>query len=144
MKTKLKYANFDETTGISIVTITTPFGEFTGTSRLNEADAANVSKFAGCTFAEMKAYVKAERAKLKQLKFKRKVLCDYMMTLSPYCHDYVFDHLEKTILNVDKEIKEVEQLIVEHEQGVLIAIEKRDAAVASLNEAMNKKKGENV
>lgn len=144
MKTKLKYANFDETTGISTVTISTPYGDFTGTSKLREADAKNVSRFAGCTFAEMKAYIKAERAKVKQLKYKKKVLCDYMMTLSPYCHDYVFNHLEKTILNIDKEIAEAEQLIFEHEKGVLTAIEKRDKAVISLNEAMNKRKDENV
>ena len=144
MRTRIKYANFDETTGISTVTLTTPYGDFTGTSKLHEADAANVSRFAGCTFAEMKAYIKAERAKVKQLKYKKKVLCDYMRTLSPYCHDYVFDHLNRTIMNVDKEIAEAEKLITEHKRGVLTAIEKRDAAVISLNEALNKRKGETV
>ena len=35
---KIIYSNFDETTGISTVTILTKIGEFTGTSKLHDED----------------------------------------------------------------------------------------------------------
>jgi pantothenate synthetase len=54
---KVKMANYDKTSGVSIVTIITELGEFTGVSRLHEDDKENASSFFGCEIAEMRALI---------------------------------------------------------------------------------------
>lgn len=67
-KIKLIYSNFDPDSGISIVRIQTPEGVFKGKARLHPKDRDVASHFAGCKYAEMRAYVKyyTFMAKLKQ------------------------------------------------------------------------------
>lgn len=54
---KVKMANYDKESGVSIVTLTTDLGEFTGVSRLHEDDRENASSFFGCEIAEMRALI---------------------------------------------------------------------------------------
>lgn len=54
---KVKIANYDKESGVSIVTLTTDLGEFTGVSRLHEDDRENASSFFGCEIAEMRALI---------------------------------------------------------------------------------------
>ena len=63
---KIIYSNFDETTGISTVTILTKIGEFTGTSKLHDEDKNISSSFAGCRYAEIRAIIKYHKKKLFQ------------------------------------------------------------------------------
>lgn len=143
MRARLKNSNFDETTGVSTVTISTPYGDFTGTSKLHEDDEHHVSKFAGCRFAEMKAYIKAEKAKLRELYLKRKWLCEISNGFSPFTHDYVFKHLVKIERGLDKEIAALTEEIRSHEQGLLSAIKERDKAIISLQAELTKEKDDN-
>lgn len=54
---KIKNANYDEVSGVSIVTILSELGEFTGVARLHEDDKENASHFFGCEIAEIRAYI---------------------------------------------------------------------------------------
>ena len=54
---KIKSSNYDEVSGVSIVTILTELGEFTGVARLHEDDKENASSFFGCEIAEIRAYI---------------------------------------------------------------------------------------
>lgn len=55
---KLVYSNYDEETGISIVRIQTPEGTFKGKSRLHPNDRDVASRYVGCKYAEMRAWIK--------------------------------------------------------------------------------------
>ena len=55
MKIKLLSSNYDEETGISVASIQTDYGIFTGTSKLHEEDKHISSHYAGCQYAETKA-----------------------------------------------------------------------------------------
>ena len=54
---KVKMANYDKESGVSIVTLATDLGEFTSVSRLHEDDRENASSFFGCEIAEMRALI---------------------------------------------------------------------------------------
>lgn len=91
MKTKIAYANYDEETGKSVVTIATDLGQFTGYARLAEEDRDIASRYAGCEFAEMRARIKYWKAKkfmyeqrLKSLEDLEKILKG-MTSYDPYC-----------------------------------------------------------
>jgi len=67
-KTKLVYSNYDPETGISIARIQTPHGTFKGKARVHPREADIASSYAGCKYAEIRAYIKYYKflAKLKQ------------------------------------------------------------------------------
>ena len=67
-KTKLIYSNYDPETGISIARIQTPHGTFKGKARVHPKEADVASSYAGCKYAEIRAYIKYYKflAKLKQ------------------------------------------------------------------------------
>lgn len=67
-KTKLVYSNYDPETGISIARIQTPHGTFKGKARVHPKEADIASSYAGCKYAEIRAYIKYYKflAKLKQ------------------------------------------------------------------------------
>ena len=72
---------FDETTGISTVTILTKIGEFTGTSKLHDEDKNISSSFAGCQYAEMRAVIKYMKRKMHDLDMQIKGLTDFQSSL---------------------------------------------------------------
>lgn len=67
-KTKLIYSNYDPESGISIARIQTPHGTFKGKARVHPKEADIASSYAGCKYAEIRAYIKYYKflAKLKQ------------------------------------------------------------------------------
>ena len=66
-KTKLIYSNYDPETGISIVRIQSPEVIFKGKARVHPSENDIASSFAGCKYAEIKAYIKYFK-NLKNLK----------------------------------------------------------------------------
>lgn len=54
---KMKMSNYDKESGVSIVSLATDLGEFTGVSRLHEDDRENASSFFGCEIAELRALI---------------------------------------------------------------------------------------
>lgn len=67
-KIKMIYSNFNEKTGVSVVKITTPLGEFEGTSKLHDEDREISSRYAGCQYAEMKAIMNYMKKRIQILK----------------------------------------------------------------------------
>lgn len=57
-KTKLVYSNYDPESGISIARIQTPHGTFKGKARVHPKEADIASSYAGCKYAEIRAYIK--------------------------------------------------------------------------------------
>ena len=65
MKGTILYAEYDEGTGVSVVTKQTKYGTFTRSVRVHEYDADIANQYDGCYFAELKCDIAAyqERAK---------------------------------------------------------------------------------
>jgi hypothetical protein len=69
IKSKIVYSDYDEQNGISVVTISTDLGKFTGKSFLNfSQDAEYESTMQGCYYAELRALRQYTIAKLAQLR----------------------------------------------------------------------------
>lgn len=76
MKYKLKHADFDAELGVSIVEISTRYGNFGAVVRMRE-DEQYPSKYFGCELAEIKALKQAEKMRLRELRAELKGLQDF-------------------------------------------------------------------
>lgn len=77
MKIKLIFSDYDKETGISTTTIRDAKGrEFTAISKLHEEDKDIESSFAGCGYAERKAFIKCLKAEMKDISIQIKTLED--------------------------------------------------------------------
>lgn len=65
---KIIESDYNEMTGTSYVKISTKYGVFEGYSNLHKEDFDIASNFLGCNYAHIKAMIKYEKAKLKELK----------------------------------------------------------------------------
>lgn len=86
-KIKLINSFYDKETGISYVAISTKYGVFEGRTEVHEEDKDIASDFVGCNYAEMKAMIKYEKAKLKLIErdFKKlEIIRKEMETLKEY------------------------------------------------------------
>ena len=81
MNFTLVNANYDEKCGQSTVTISTPYGHFTGVVNLHPEETYP-SKYFGCDLAETKALRLAEKARLRELRGQLKGLRDYYFLLA--------------------------------------------------------------
>ena len=66
MKTSLIHSSYDKQTGTSVVGLGSKYGIFWGKSTLLDEDKNFESELRGCTYAEMKAYIKVKKAALKE------------------------------------------------------------------------------
>lgn len=76
MKYKLKNSNYNEETGVSMVEISTRYGNFSATVQMR-ADEEYPSKYFGCKLAEIRALKKAEKMRLRELRAELKGLQDF-------------------------------------------------------------------
>jgi len=76
MKYKLKNSNYNEETGVSMVEISTRYGNFSATVQMR-ANEEYPSKYFGCELAEIKALKKAEKMRLRELRAELKGLRDF-------------------------------------------------------------------
>ena len=89
-KVKMIEANYNAETGVSIVTIDTPYGKFFGKSILHPEDVDIKSNFQGCKYAEMRAIVKYGKERSKKIKNELhtlEVLVNNMEKLKDYNKD---------------------------------------------------------
>ena len=61
-------AEYDNETGVSNITISSKWGTFSATAKVNEVDWDIRSEFTGLEFAEFKAYIKLLKAKARAYK----------------------------------------------------------------------------
>lgn len=67
MKGTILYAEYDEGTGVSVVTKSTKYGTFTRSVRVHPDDEDIANQYDGCLFAEMKCDIAAYKEKAKFL-----------------------------------------------------------------------------
>lgn len=142
MKHKLIHSEFNPETGVSTVVIQNKYGHFTGTAKLDAADATYPSKFQGCEYAEMKAIMSYLDERIACARLEKKVLINCYVEMKQSCHfnDNSFEarHLKKTIWNKSKLIV---QLVGEKEQiknRMEITIAERDISAKHLSKHRNK------
>lgn len=94
MKGTILYAEYDEGTGVSIVTKQTKYGTFTRSVRVHPDDEDIANQYDGCYFAEMKCDIAAYQARAKFMKERAKGIThafnvlSYAVTQSnPYLND---------------------------------------------------------
>ena len=126
-------SSFDETTGISTVTIKTKIGTFTGSSYLQDEDKENISRFAGCRLAELKAIRKYYIELIKRLKLEArgmKQICDAIDTSIKITNNYELTPAAKIAKrNYNKKLQEIEaikQKIKAYTNYIKYSIQTRD------------------
>lgn len=133
MKYKLINSNYDKNSGISIATIATNEGLFTGQSKLLDCDKDIESSFAGCEYAEIKAELKYLRYKRKLIKNQLKGLNDFYKNI---CKSKKFNEkgfeatrLRHRMEELANQIKELTAFIKTGEENFLKYVEQREKIV---------------
>lgn len=128
MSIKLKHSNFDETSGVSMTTIVTPYGEFTGVARLNPEDKP--SSFLGCAIAEKRAIIQAYKVKRKELITMKKAIkiaiTDLEKVKNYNKHSVENRRLRKMFYIYSKQIAHIDEIISNTEKSIVIEIEARE------------------
>lgn len=137
MKFKLIRSNFDEQTGVSMATIATDLGFFTGYAQLHEDDRAVASTFCGCRYAELRAMLKYIKRRLSLYSNKIQTLNNYLLYLKSR-KDFDEDALEcKKLYKYINHIKKERDMWKEKEKRLAEAITRnindRDKALDKLN-----------
>ena len=139
---KIIYSNFDETTGISTVTILTKIGEFTGTSKLHNEDKNISSSFAGCRYAEIRAIIKYYKKKLENINNQIKGLDDcrkIIENLKDY-NEYSVENrrIRRRLYELKSEKQKIKMCIDNLRNKLIDLMNQREKVLATLN----KKRGE--
>lgn len=82
MKEKLIYSNYNKDAGLSTVIIATKYGKFYGQSELKEEDKKEASRYFGCECALIKARIKCQKERLKNIEIQIKALKDCYSNIS--------------------------------------------------------------
>lgn len=139
---KVIYSNFDETTGISTVTILTKIGEFTGTSKLHDEDKNISSSFAGCRYAEIRAIIKYHKKKLENINNQIKGLDDcrkIIENLKDYNEHSVENRkIRRRLYELKSEKQKIKMYIENLSNKLVDLMNQREKVLATLN----KKRGE--
>ena len=133
MKYRMLYSNYDQQDKFSYVLIRTKYGDFCGAARMHPEDEAYESSFFGCQIAEIKALIKAHRAKIKEIKIKIKALKDFEKVLQNL-KDYNLNSVEckklrKQIYILNKEMQEIEENIQNAKARIRSAEETRKSFI---------------
>lgn len=138
----IKDMNYDDETAMSVVTINTRLGEFTGWSRLHEADRDVISE-AGFEYAQNRAVVKFMKAIVRELTAKRngaQTVYDYLASCGNFNPDSKQSRkIRKMIFEMNEEIARWKQLIVDNHTTMLQYMEAREAEKTALLQYMKAK-----
>ena len=134
MKTSLIHSNYDKETGVSTVSLGSKYGIFCGKSTLLDEDKNFESELRGCTYAEMKAYIKIKKAALKEEKAIFKGMNNLYKSIMNYKDkDIVTVHYMNKQINIQaKKIAQLEEDIDNLEFGLTNVIGKNDVALQKI------------
>lgn len=138
MKIRMKTiaSDYDETTGISKITVATDLGEITGYASLHPDDRDIASNFAGCRYAEMRAGIKYMKEKVKITKYQLEPLKRIYNDLSQkknYNRDNNgFKMLEKEIYKLEDDVETYKTNIKTLTERLQTAINSRDNIVKGM------------
>ena len=119
---KMEYAEYNESTGLSIVILQKNQNYFIGEVELHEEDADVASSYAGCHFAELKAIIKMlkydYKEKMKEIRTLERLYKDITGLRDFHIHKYSrpVKHLRKQI-----KIKSEEALLIKERYEFLKA-----------------------
>jgi len=158
MKMKVIKSFFEESSGVSGVTLSTPLGEFSGYAFFNskeedgeDADPRMKSRFEGCLIAEMRAKILALKAQKKKLKTELSVLNEFNSrakemaaarndldrTITAVCPKRAFNAMYTSRLDelnkVEAEIKMLQKAIPKMIEDYYKSRKRSLAAIDSLN-----------
>lgn len=140
-KFKLIYSNYDEITGISTAIISTPLGEFKGTSKLHKEDLDKASSFAGCEYAETRAILKYMKARIKIISIKIETLERFqnlLKSMSKYEHNSIENRkLRHQLFIIKKEKNKMIENYKSLSSKLLDKMAQREKVIKKINERMN-------
>ena len=138
MKIQMKTiaSDYNETTGISKVTVATDLGEITGYASLHPDDKDIASNFAGCRYAEMRAGIKYMKEKVKISKYQLEPLKRIYNDLSQKKYYNKNNNgakmLEKEIYKLEDDIETYKTNIKTLTERLQTAIDSRDNIVKDM------------
>lgn len=144
MKTSLIHSSYDKTSGISTVGLGSKYGVFWGTSTLLDEDKDFESEIRGCTYAEMKAYIKIKKAALKEERAILKGMNNLYKSIMNYKDkDIVTVHYMNKQINIQaQKVTQLEEDIENLEIGLKNVIGKNDAVLKKIQKKYTSKAGE--
>lgn len=141
MSVKLKYklvsSDFQPATHVSIVTINTDAGRFTGVAKCSKKDYEWESNYFGCELAEIRAGIKYMKAKLREARAKKKVMQDYYNIVSGMTS---FNSQSPEMSKARRVLHECDEEIADWKKIIKSAYETIDIKVALREKTMKKLK----
>ena len=136
---KLIYSNYDPETGISIARIQTSHGTFKGKARVHPNDINIASHYAGCKYAEIRAYIRYYKflAKLKQSAIEeiKKLYNKFYDSFDT--PNKILYWTKDTINDLTKEKEEYLATAAEYQKDLKLLIDQRDEILKKINKAKN-------
>ena len=139
---KLVYSNYDEETGISTVRIQTPEGTFKGKSRLHPKDKNVGSRYVGCKYAEMRAWIKYYKfmARLKQSAIEEVAKLNNQLNQDKNIPKRAKEWAAANLKLLEEERKLYKIAIDELKQDLVFEMEERDKFLKKISEHNQKAK----
>ena len=142
MKCKIINSYYDENSGFSTVTIQNKRGQYSGNTLLREEDKKYESRYAGCRYAELKAYINMIKAEIKELKIQldafEKFYKNLQMAKAFNEKSYEAKRLRGKIFELKNKIKERTELKDSIHNTLLNAINGRDQEIKEFYSKINK------
>ena len=138
MKIQMKTiaSEYDETTGISKVTVATDLGEITGYASLHPDDREIASNFAGCRYAEMRAGIEYMKKKIRIAKYQleplKKIYNSLIIKKNCNMNSKGIKLLEKEIYTLEDDIETYKTNIKTLTERLQKAINSRDNIVKDM------------
>lgn len=138
-KTKLVYSNYDPESGISIARIQTPHGTFKGKARVHPLEADIASSYAGCKYAEIRAYIKYYKflAKLKQSSIEEITKIYNKLNQCKTIPDKATNWAEEQLNTLKKEKTDYLKIAKEYQEDMKDLINQRSEILKKINRAKN-------
>lgn len=139
---KLVYSNYDEETGISTVRIQTPEGTFKGKARLHPKDKNVASRYVGCKYAEMRAWIKYYKfmARLKQSAIEEVAKLNNQLNQDKNIPKRAKEWAAANLKLLEEERKLYKIAIDELKQDLIFEMEERDKFLKKISEHNQKAK----
>lgn len=136
MKFKFGYSYFDRDSGVSMVTIYTPVGKFTGKAHCHSLDVK--SEFTGCRYAEYRARIKAMK-ELRKLTRERLVAVENLYKEMESCKGFnpksiEARHTRRFKYELIHKCDRLNETITAMENGLKQTIAAHDEAIATLQQ----------
>ena len=133
---QLVFSHYDPCSGISMATIRTKKGLFTGIAKLNPDDKDCGSRFAGCQYAETRARIKYYKEMRKEAVIKRKAMKDLYFSIyeAKDFRESSFESrkIKRAFSQYNFEVERWDKIIHDEEEGIRKSVETREVALKKI------------